>query len=123
MSTEMTTPGQAVSATAANDVPFAADDLAGMEVVHVRPDRDDFAGELVSNGHGDRDSGACPLVPVVNVHVCAADSCVGDADQNIIDADGRFGYIFQPQSGCRLALDQGLQRLPRRLPVGVILLA
>jgi hypothetical protein len=48
---------------------------------------------------------------------------MGDADQNIIDADGRFGYIFQPQSGRRLPLYEGLQRLPRRLAVDVILLA
>jgi hypothetical protein len=120
MGTEMTTPGQTVPAAAADHVPFAADDLAGMKINHVRAHGDDFSDKLVANGHRNWDGGARPIVPVVDVDIGAADSCVSDADQNVVDADGGLGDIFEPQSGRGLTLDQGLQRLPRGLRAGII---
>ena len=42
-------PGQAVAAPAADDVALAADEVAGMEVVHVAADLDDLADELVAD--------------------------------------------------------------------------
>src|SRR5205085_7413730 len=103
MSTEMTTPSETVPAAAAHHVPFAADDLAGMKINHVGANSDDFSDEFVSNRHRNWDGGARPIVPVVDVDVSAADSCVSDADQNVVDANGGFGDIFEPQSRRGLA--------------------
>lgn len=119
----MPTPSQTIPASPADDVPFAANDLAGMKIIYVGADSDDFSDKLVSNRHRNRDSGARPIVPVIDMDVGAADSCVSDADQNVVDADYGLRNIFKPQSGRGLAFDKGLQSLPRRLGVGLILLA
>src|SRR6185369_12384001 len=42
---------EAVAAASAGDVPLAADDVARMEVVHIRADFDDLADELMSDHH------------------------------------------------------------------------
>src|SRR5690242_11153709 len=123
MRTEMTPPSQTVPASATDHVPFSADDLAGMKINYVRADSDDFADKLVANCHRNRDRGARPIVPVVDVDIGAANSRVRDADQNVVDADSGFGDIFEPQSWRGLAFDQGLQRLPRSLRLGTIPLA
>src|SRR5271169_4735887 len=90
---EMPAAGQAVPAVTADHVPFAADNLPGEEVRHVRSDLGDLSDELVSDyhGHGNRLFG--PLIPVVDVHVGAADRRALDADQNIVDPDLGFRYI------------------------------
>ncbi len=44
-------PRQTVAAMAADNVPFAADDLAREEVLDVRPDIDDPAHKLVPDHH------------------------------------------------------------------------
>jgi hypothetical protein len=94
-----------------------------MKINYIRPDLDNFSDKLVANGHRNRNGGARPIVPVVDVDIGAADSRVRDADQNVVDADRGFGDIFEPQSGRVLAFDQGLQCLPRSLRVGTIPLA
>src|SRR5581483_11519723 len=91
---------------AADHVSFAADDFAGVEIVDVRPDGDDFASELMTDGERDGNGGSGPIVPLINMQVGAADAGVADADQDIVDSDGRFGYIFEPQSGFTVALYQ-----------------
>ena len=71
---QMPPAGQAVAAAAADDVPLAADDVAGREVVDVGADLDDLADELVADHHRHRDRLLRPGVPVVDVHVGAADA-------------------------------------------------
>ena len=53
---QMPPSGHAVAAAPADDVPLAADDVARVEVAHVRPDVDDLADELVPDHerHGNR---------------------------------------------------------------------
>jgi hypothetical protein len=109
----MPPPGQTVPAASANDMSFAADNLAGVKVVDIRPGLDDFADEFMADGHGDGDSGASPFIPLENVQICAADAGVSDADQDVIDSDFRLGYILQAQTGSIPGFDESLQARPR----------
>ena len=90
--------GQAVAAAAADDVPLAADDLAGVEVVDVRADLDDPADELVADDHRHGDRLLRPGVPVVDVHVGAADAGAQHLDQHVVDADRRHRHLLEPEA-------------------------
>jgi hypothetical protein len=83
----MAAPGEAVAAAAADDVAFAADDLAGEEVVDVGADLDDFADELMPHGHRHGDGLLGPGIPFVDVQVGAADAGLADLDEDVVDAD------------------------------------
>ena len=104
VSTQMAATGQAVPAAAAHHMPFAADNVAGKEVSDVGAHFHDLADELVTHHHRHGDRLAGPGVPLVNVHVRAADARAIDLDQNIVDAHLRNRHIDQPQPGFRLAL-------------------
>ncbi len=80
MRAKMPAPGQAVAATPADHVAFAADDFAWMKVVDIRADFDNFADELVPDGHGNGNGGSRPIVPFINMQIGAADAGVGDAN-------------------------------------------
>ena len=60
---EMPPAGQAVAAAAADDVPFAADDLAEVKILHVGADLDDLADELVADDHRHGDRSSAPRRP------------------------------------------------------------
>ena len=45
-----------------------------------------------------------PVVPFVDVQIGAADAGAVDADQDVVDADLRFGNVFEPQPGSALLL-------------------
>ena len=66
--------GQAIAAAAADDVSLAADDLAGVKILDVRADLDDFADELMADDHRHRDGLLRPGVPFVDVQIGAADA-------------------------------------------------
>jgi hypothetical protein len=108
----MAASGHAVAAAAADHVALAADDVAGEEVVDVGADLNDFTDELVADGHGHMDGFLCPIVPLVDVDICAADACVAHANQDIVDADDGLRNLFQPEALCGLTLYQRLHPLP-----------
>ena len=107
---QMPPAGEAVAAAAADDVAFAADDVAGVEVVDVRADLDDPADELVADDHRHRDRLLRPGVPVVDVHVGAADAGAQHLDQHVVDAEPRDRDLFEPEPGARFLLHQGPHR-------------
>jgi hypothetical protein len=109
---EVAASGEAVAAASADDVTFAADDLSGGEVGYVGADFYDFADELVADGEADGDGFAGPGVPFVDVEVGAADAGLEDADLDVVDADGWFRNVFEPQAAFRATLYQCLQRKP-----------
>jgi hypothetical protein len=84
---------------------FATHDIARIEVIDIRPDLDDLSDKLMSDRHGHGDCLLRPLVPVVDVNVCAADAGVAHTNQHVVDADHRLRYIFQPKAALGLALD------------------
>jgi hypothetical protein len=98
--------GEAVAAATADDVALGADDLAGMEVVHVGADGDDLADELMPDDHRHRNGLLRPGVPFVDVQVGAADAGFADLDEDIIDADLRLRDILEPESALRFGFDE-----------------
>src|SRR6185369_11324146 len=51
-----------------------------------------------------------PGIPVVDMHVRAADRGLGDLDEHIVGADFRLVDVPHPDAGLRLRLDQRLHR-------------
>jgi len=88
--------GKTVSTAAANHMAFAADDLAGMKVHDVGTNFHDLAHKLVPDDHRNGNRLPRPIVPLVNMDVCAADSRAVDLDQNVVDSNGRFRHVFEP---------------------------
>src|SRR5690349_20853846 len=98
---QMTATGHAVATATADDVAFAAHDIAHAEVVYVRTNLHDLADELVADDHRHGDRLLRPGVPFVNVQVRAANSRAIDADQHVVNADSGFGHVDQLESGFR----------------------
>ncbi len=95
---EMASSRQAVAAMATDDMPFAADDIAGMKVLYVGSDLDDFSDELMANDHRHGNRPAGPCVPVIDMHVGAADAGAEDLDQHIADSDRRDRHLIEPEA-------------------------
>ncbi len=104
---EMASAGQAIAASPASDVAFTAHDVAGEEVQHVGADFRDAADELVTNGHGHGNDLLGPIVPLVNMHVGAADTGPQHLDENVVDSDFGDFDVFEPQAGLAFTFHQG----------------
>ena len=72
---------------------------------------------VMRNGYGL----AGPIIPVVDVHIGAADGSAQDADAHIIGPDRRQGNLLQPEARFRLGLDQRLHRETRLISKSVVL--
>lgn len=110
MGTQVTPARETVAAPSANYVTFSADKLARKEVRHIRSDCRDFANKLMADHHGNRDSFARPGIPLVNVHVGAADGGAPNPNQNIVNPNLRDGNLSEGQPRLRTALHKGLHR-------------
>ena len=111
---------EAVAAVAADDVAFAADDLADGVILDVRADLDDPPHEFVADDHRHGDGLLGPGVPLIDVDVGAADAGAEDLDEDVIDADGRNRHLLQPEALAGFLLDEGLHgRLHRAIPFRV----
>jgi len=98
--------GQAVAAAPAHHMSLGADQITHVEIVHVAADLDDPADELVADHHRDLDRLLGPGVPVVDVHVRAADRGLHDFDQHVVDIDSRLRHVLHPEADLCLAFDQ-----------------
>src|SRR6185312_6164766 len=98
--------GAAVAAMTAGDVAFTGDALAHLEALYFAADLRHHAHELVAHGHGHRDGLLCPLVPVVDVDVGAADGGLADLDQQVVVADLGTRHVLQPDALFRLRFDE-----------------
>ena len=116
MRAEVTPARHAVAAAPADQMPLAADEIAGMKVVDVTADLDNLADELVADHQRDRDGALRPGVPVVDVEIRAADTSAQDTDEQVVNADLRLWDILEPQAWPCLALDQRLHRIRARSP-------
>src|SRR5678816_4492983 len=103
----MTPTRHAVATSAADHVPFAGDQFARMKVINVRADGDDLADKFMTDGERDLDRATCPLVPIVDVDIRAADPGAKHADQDIVDSDCGFGDVAEPEAGFGGILDEG----------------
>src|SRR5262245_25171549 len=68
---EMPASRQAVPAAAAYDVPFTADNLAGIEVSYIRANLNDAPDKFVPDHHRHRNRLLRPVIPFVNVDIGA----------------------------------------------------
>src|SRR5690242_16728994 len=107
----MAAAGEAIAATAASHVAFAADQLSRMKIVDVRSDCNNFTDKLVADDHGHRDSRAGPRVPVIYMKVGAANSGEQHADFDVVNSELRLGHIFEPQPTLATTLYQGFHDL------------
>src|SRR5436309_119925 len=103
----MPTPRQTISATATDDVPFAGDDLADVEVRHIGADLDDGANEFMADDERDGNGLLGPGVPLVDVQVGAADAGAQDLDEDVVDADGGERDVVEPNADFTFGFDQG----------------
>src|SRR5262245_59093462 len=94
----MTAAGETVATTPANDMAFGADNITLVKISDVGADLDDLPHEFVAYDHGNRNGLLRPFVPFVDVQVGTADTGAIDADQDIVNADGWLGDIFEPQT-------------------------
>ena len=105
---EMAAPSQAVAASSADHMAFAADNIADMKADGVGTALDNAADKLMPHHHRHRDGLLRPGVPIVNMQVGAADSGAQHLDQHLVDGDDRYRGVFQPQAPLGLALYQCL---------------
>ena len=73
-----------------------------MKIDDVRADLHNLADEFMADGHGDRNGLAGPLVPIVDMNIGSANSGAVDADQNVVNANGRLGDVLDPTVRSRL---------------------
>ena len=79
--------GEAIPAMAAGDVTFGYNQIALGKPSDVIADRSTTPDKFMTDYHRHRNRFLCPGVPIVDVHVRAADGCFQDADEHIIAAD------------------------------------
>jgi len=82
----VTPPCQTISATPTHDVPFPADEIAGLEIFDVGADFDYLPAEFVPDDKRNVNCGLRPIVPVVDVQVGAANPCRQNTNLDVVDA-------------------------------------
>src|SRR2546425_2284872 len=103
--TQMPDASHAVAAPAAYHMPFSGDQFARKEIVYVRTNCDNLTDKFMANGHGHRNCLASPIVPIKDVNVRAANPRAQYTDENVIDTNGGFRNIFQPETRFRTRFD------------------
>src|SRR5262245_21606020 len=103
---------QAIAASPAHDVAFAADDFTGEEVADVAPDLDDFADKFMPDHHRNGNGPLGPGVPFVDVKIGAADAGPPDLDQDVIDPAFRLGNVLESKAGGSAGFDEGFHVRP-----------
>src|SRR5688572_11921462 len=95
----------AIAAEAAGQVAFAGDTVAHREAPHFAAHVDDAAVVLVAHGHGHGNGLLRPCIPVIDVHVGAADRGLRDLDEHVVGTDLRHLDVLHPDAGLGFALD------------------
>jgi hypothetical protein len=98
--TDVCVAGSAQQATAVHDVAFGRHTIALLHISDEAPDLDDIAGELMPHDERRLATAFCPRVPIVDVHIGAADSRASHSNQNFVLSDPRLRDILQLETGC-----------------------
>ena len=96
----------AVPAVPAGDMPFTGYPVADFIPLHFLTHIHNFPGILVPHHHGHGDGLLRPFVPVVDMHVRAANGGLADLDQNVVVPHFRLGHIGQPNAFFRFQFCQ-----------------
>mmetsp|Transcript_19346 Transcript_19346/g.53121 ORF Transcript_19346/g.53121 Transcript_19346/m.53121 type:complete len:273 (-) Transcript_19346:175-993(-) len=109
----------AIAAMPAHDVALATHAVTLLEALDVWAHVHHDARELMPDGHAPRDRLLRPLVPVVDVHVRAADRCALHLDQDIVISRLRHLLLVHPNAAFPLQLRQRAHLHPRELAAAV----
>jgi len=104
------------SSTVVHDVPLGRDPVTDLHAFDEVADGDHIAGELVSADEWRPASPRSPRVPLVDVHVGAADTGAPYAYQDLVVADRRLRNFRQGEAASRGLLHQRFHVTPRREP-------
>ena len=99
---QVRTPGAAVTAVAAGDMPFAGNAIAKLKAANLLTDAHHFADVFMAHHHRHRNGLLRPLIPVVDVHVGTANRGLANFNQQIVMADFRFRHVGHPDAFFRL---------------------
>src|SRR5277367_5939481 len=102
----MPPPGTAVAAMPAGDVSLAGNSIAGFHTAHFAADLHDLARVLMTDCHRHRNGFLRPGIPVVDMHVGAANGGAVDFDEHIVVTDRGLGHVFHPDSRFCASFDQ-----------------
>ena len=108
--TKMPPPGEAIATMPAGDVTLGNDEIAAGEPFYMLADAIDDTDKLMPDDHRHRNCFLRPGIPVVDVHVRAADGRFQNADQHIVPADFWNGNLFEPQTRLGPCFDNRFHR-------------
>src|ERR1700682_1111594 len=90
---------------------LAGNPVAGMKTAYFAAHLDDLAGILVTHGHGYRHRLLSPSIPVVDVHVGAANGGAMHFDEYVVVSHGGFRNVLHPNPRFGACLDQRFHSL------------
>jgi hypothetical protein len=105
--TEMAPARKTVPASAANDMPLAARQVAHLKIRDVRSDRDNLAHEFVPDDERNRNRGSGPQVPFIDMEIRSANTRIERANLHVIDAGLGLLHLFHPHAASIPTFHQG----------------
>src|SRR5258708_4620089 len=98
--------GPAITAVSAGDMALARDTIAAAEAAHFAAELNDLARILVADRHRHRHGLLRPRIPVIDMHIGAANGRAVHLDENVVVTDRRLGNVLHPNAGFRARLDE-----------------
>src|SRR5215467_2330649 len=100
--------GEAIPTMPAGNVTFGYNQVAPGKTSDVIANAIHNPHKFMTNYHRHRNRLLCPCVPVVDVHVRAADGCFQDADEHIIAANVWNRNLLEPETRLCFGFDNRL---------------
>ena len=109
--------GAAEQRALVDDVPLGGDAVTDLHALDKAADRNHIAGELMAANERRLATTGGPCVPLVNVHVGAADAGAAHANEHLVVADRGLRHLGQSQATSSRLLHQRFHVAPRRTGV------
>ena len=106
----MKAPAARGAAVHADDMALARNPLADLKALDIGAEPRDLARIFVADDHRHRDRALRPFVPVVDMHVGAADAGLVHLHQHVVRTDDGNRDVFEPQAGLRFSLTRAFMR-------------
>jgi hypothetical protein len=101
---------QTIAAVSTCDVSLAHNEIPARKSSHVITDSINDAGKLMTNGHRHWNCFLRPVIPIVDVHVSAADRRLQHSDQHVVTASFWNRNILKPEARLGFRLHNCLHR-------------
>jgi len=92
-------------------MPFAGNYIAGFEVMHISADPLHLSNKLMPCMHGHGDCLFRPFIPLIDVHIGAADCGPVYFYQDIVYANIGQGNLIKPEARFSFGLHEGLHHI------------